>query len=383
MPTLIKKLFFACYTLFFLCTNANAAAASHEVKAHTLPIETAERFGELYIHYDDRICPMQTLAIDFTQKLYSARSYKGLTAEQVLTGWIFWGEEWMQEPMIKIKGDELREALQLPGYASASHFYNKDMSSYSISKYIKEHDNGKRDAFHTQVMGIDKKIQLLMSLRRGLLLKIFPCSMGDSIVWYAPTDELPKSIDYKRQQFIQMVFTVLYDAAEDHNYKQMDMIVGKILNYQLKYGGTSLPTADQMRAEHIYNTIPFATWVAYLCIAMGFLTLAYALTRRRRHSSLDGYDSQPAHRPSFTNRLVYVVSTTMMLIAFITLSASEYLRYVISGTLPLDGIYDILLVVAWALMLLTLALGWRWRIIITCGFLMAGLCLLGSVYCYS
>ena len=32
MPTLIKKLFFACYTLFFLCTNANAANTSHEVK---------------------------------------------------------------------------------------------------------------------------------------------------------------------------------------------------------------------------------------------------------------------------------------------------------------------------------------------------------------
>ena len=51
-----------------------------------LPKETAKEFGKLNILYNDRICPLQTFALDFTKKLYGKRSYKGYSAEQVLTG---------------------------------------------------------------------------------------------------------------------------------------------------------------------------------------------------------------------------------------------------------------------------------------------------------
>ena len=63
-----------------------------------LPKATAEKFGELNILYNDRICPVQTYALDFCKKIYGAISYKGLTAEQVLTGWIFYGDEWQANP---------------------------------------------------------------------------------------------------------------------------------------------------------------------------------------------------------------------------------------------------------------------------------------------
>lgn len=39
--------------------------------ATTLPKETADRFGRLYVLYNNRVCPLQTLAIDFT-KNYAA-----------------------------------------------------------------------------------------------------------------------------------------------------------------------------------------------------------------------------------------------------------------------------------------------------------------------
>lgn len=55
----------------------------------SLPKETANEFGKLYVYYNDRICPLQTLAKEFTTKLYGKSNYKGLTPEQVLTGWLF------------------------------------------------------------------------------------------------------------------------------------------------------------------------------------------------------------------------------------------------------------------------------------------------------
>ena len=179
---------------------------------------------------------MQTYAIYFTKKLYGSDTYQGLTAEQVLTGWIFWGEEWMDEPMLKMKDGEMKQRMMLRNYVSANTFFKRDNSIYTIDKYVKAYNKGNKDEFHKQVMSVDNKIQLLMNLRRGLSLKIFPYSIKDSTIWYAPTEDLPKAMDFKHQEFIQTVFTQLFDNAETNNYKQMDLIVDKMLKYQRANG---------------------------------------------------------------------------------------------------------------------------------------------------
>ena len=50
----------------------------------TLPRDVAEKFGDLRIYYNDRICPLQTFAKDFTTKLYGKSTYRGLSAEVLL-----------------------------------------------------------------------------------------------------------------------------------------------------------------------------------------------------------------------------------------------------------------------------------------------------------
>ena len=206
----------AAATLFGSTASAATASASDadQHTPHALPEKTAEKFGELFILHNNRICPMQTFAIDFTKKLYGARSYKGLTAEQVLTGWIFWGEEWMNEPIIKVKSGDLKQTLQLPDYVSAGFFFDKDMGGYTLGPYVKEYYEGNKDKFHTQASALDERIQLVMDLRRGTLLKIFPIkSDNGKTAWYAPTADLPSSLDYKERSYIQYVFTLLYDYA--------------------------------------------------------------------------------------------------------------------------------------------------------------------------
>ena len=94
----IKK---GCSILFLLFVStfpmgSRAMAADHPLPK-TLPRETAGRFGDLYILYNDRICPLQTFARDFTIKLYGKPTYHGLTSEQVLTGWLFYYDSRSEE----------------------------------------------------------------------------------------------------------------------------------------------------------------------------------------------------------------------------------------------------------------------------------------------
>lgn len=51
-----------------------------------LPQQQAEEMGNLYVLYGDRICPLQTMAKEFTEKLCGNATFDGLSAEQVLSG---------------------------------------------------------------------------------------------------------------------------------------------------------------------------------------------------------------------------------------------------------------------------------------------------------
>ena len=368
-------------TLLFTLMPAStlwAASTTDNVKAHYLPASTAEKFGRLNILYNSRICPVQTVAIDFTKKLYGARSYKGLTAEQVFTGWIFWGEEWMDEPILKMKDGEMKQTLQLPDYVSANNFFNNDMGGYTIGPYVKEYYEGNHDKFHTQVASVDDKIQLLMDLRRGLLLKIFPVTKGKNTTWYAPTEDMPKTINAEHQRFIQTIFTLLYDEAEAENYKQMDEMIGKIQKYQVKNAGTSLPTSRQTEAERTYNSIPFATILFIVCLTMGVLTFFYTIVRLCRECRLEQNHDTRAGRKSPVDTLVTALSAIVMLASLASLTYCQYLRWTISGTLPMSNGYETMLFVAWIVQVVALVFSLRFRILLTCGFLMSGFFLLVS-----
>ena len=368
-------------TLLFATAPAStlwAAGTTDNVKAHYLPEATAEQFGRLNILYNSRICPVQTVAIDFTKKLYGARSYKGLTAEQVFTGWIFWGEEWMNEPLLKIKDGEMKSTLQLPDYVSANNFFNNDMGGYTIGPYIKEYYEGNHDKFHTQVASVDDKIQLLMDLRRGLLLKIFPNTVKGNTIWYAPTENLPKTINAEHQRFIQTIFTLLYDEAEAENYKLMDEMIGKIQKYQVKNAGTSLPTAKQTEAERTYNRIPFATILFIECLTMGVLTFFYTIVRQSREGQLEQNLDTRAGQQSLLDTVVTASSRIIMLATLAALTYCEYLRWTISGTLPMSNGYETMLFVAWKVLLVALIFSLRFHLLLSCGFLMSGFFLLVS-----
>lgn len=369
----------ALLTVMAVATFFGSTASAADHTPHALPEKTAEKFGELFILHNNRICPMQTFAIDFTKKLYGARSYKGLTAEQVLTGWIFWGEEWMNEPIIKVKSGDLKQTLQLPDYVSAGFFFDKDMGGYTLGPYVKEYYEGNKDKFHTQASALDERIQLVMDLRRGTLLKIFPIkSDNGKTAWYAPTADLPSSLDYKERSYIQYVFTLLYDYAEANRQDSICHTLDKMQALQIKNGAASIPSEKQTTAERTYNHIPFATILFVLCLTMGVLSFLYTVTRICRQCRLESNHDPRATKRRRSDIIVRRFSRTVMAAAFVSLTYCEYLRWTISGTIPMANGYETMLFVAWTVMLLSLLLSFRFPIMLTCGFLMSGFFLLVS-----
>lgn len=360
----VRKSLIAAMLLF---CNALPSSAS----PHALPKDVAEGFGRLLILHNNRICPFNTFATDFTKKIYGKTSYKGLTPEQVVTGWIFWGTEWSDEPFINIKGGPLKDALALPGHMSLNRFFNRDMGGYIIGPYVQEYYRGQNDKFHRQAADIDEKLQLIMDLRCGTLLKIFPLRDGKSVVWHSPVSDLPETTPHNQQLYIQNVFSLLYTHALASAHTQMNEIITKMARFQQKNGGASLPSPVRIKAEMIYNRVPFATILFIFNLSVGFTTMVLAIRRLCRgntnHAGL-------SHKDKMLNKLTIVA----MILSFLALSTCLTLRWIISGTAPMSDGYETMLLAAWLVMLLSLIFCRRVHFLMPCGLLTSGFFLLVS-----
>lgn len=348
--------------LLFSVSSLCVAGTQNSSSDHVLPKDLAAEFGRLNVLYNDRICPLQTFAIDFTKKLYGKRSYNGMSAEQVLTGFIFFGDEWSNEPVIKLKSGPLRETLQLPKYCSVNTFFNEQMGGYILGPYVREYYSGQNDKFHQEVAKMDDRLRLIMQLRQGKPLKLFPYKPSSptsqhtsQITWYAPTDGLPEVMEPDRQQYIHEIFSLLNMDAQVQNYDRMRETVEKMQRYQQRYGGSSLPSPMRVKAERLYNRIPFATILFMVNLSMGFVCLFLTILKRRQGLAM-----------------------VIMVLSFIALTLCLSLRWIVTGHVPMSNGYETMLFLAWTVMLVTLFMQQRYPVMLTFGFIMSGFFLLVS-----
>lgn len=355
----------------------HAESATSNLQNAVLPKETAEKFGELHILYNDRICPVQTFALDFCKKLYGARSYHGLTAEQVLSGWVFYGNTWANEPFIKIKSGEMKTAMNLPDYASLNTFFNREMGGYTIGQYVQEYYNGQQDKFHQQAADIDSKIQIIMELREGISLKVLPYTFTKNVkatkdhsfikagttTWFSPVDKLPQAVEQQHALYIKNVFSLLNGDVKAGNTSRVNEFFVKMKKYQEVSSGNSLPTATQYKAERINNAFPFATILFMANLTLGFIALFYTIYRMMKKREI---------------KVLNIALPILLGVSFLALTFGLALRWIISGNIPMSNGYESMLTVAWFVMLISILMQLRIRIVMVFGFLISGFFLLVS-----
>ena len=355
----------------------HAESATGNLQNAVLPKETAEKFGELHILYNDRICPVQTFALDFCKKIYGARSYQGLTAEQVLSGWVFYGNTWANEPFIKIKSGEMKTAMNLPDYASLNTFFNREMGGYTIGQYVQEYYNGQQDKFHQQAADIDGKIQIIMELREGISLKVLPYTFTKNVkatkdhsfikagttTWFSPVDKLPQAVEHQHALYIRNVFSLLNGDVKAGNTSRVNEFFVKMKKYQEVSSGNSLPTATQYKAERINNAFPFATILFMANLTLGFIALFYTIYRMTKKREI---------------KVLNIALPILLGVSFLTLTFGLALRWIISGNIPMSNGYESMLTVAWFVMLISILMQLRIRIVMVFGFLISGFFLLVS-----
>lgn len=340
-------------TVAVLVSAINASATPQ-----TLPRNVAAEFGNLHIYYNDRICPLQTLARDFTAKLYGKTSYEGLTAEQVLTGWFFFYDDWKQEPMIKIKGGEVRRLLGIEGtYARLTDF--TDRNGYRLDAALQgEGVDNRRNA-----ESANEKFNLVSMLCTGSLLKIYPYNEPDSeqAVWYSLADQLPRTMPYEQWLFIGNSLNLVAEQVARRDYAEVVNLLQKIRLYQIREADEGLPSERLFRAEQLYNEVNYNRTLAMACLTLGIICFMLFVM----------YDGAKKQMRWISLALLAIVGCVA---AYLTFHIA--LRWMVSGHVPLSNGFETMQFMAWCSVVLTLLFAGRFRLALPFGLLLCGFTML-------
>jgi len=151
----------------------------------TFPQEQAAHFCQLFVSDGEGgLYPLSMYANHLTMLLCGETTYEGFTAEQVLTGLIFYYDDWKQMPLTIRNGQ---------GH------------------------------------------MLIVELHSGQTLRLFPHRNGKDVIWYAPTDSLPASMDSEHQKYIHDVFSHLNNEVQAGHWQNVDLFIDKMIQYQCTF----------------------------------------------------------------------------------------------------------------------------------------------------
>lgn len=286
-------------------------AGSMQVQGRTLPalsIRQADSLAYEQVVYHDRVVPFNTLARDFVVKLTGRPSYAGLTPEQIIGGWLLRPEVWQYEPMIYIKNRELCRLLNLKTpYASVADLF--DGQRYRLQDFWqgRQETGRKMSPLEKAIVETNEKVGLILMLQKGTLIRPLP---------------------------------------KDGSVKPLPL--------------------SKIRAELIYNRIPFSKCLFMFNLTVGLLAFFHLVYCGLRHSS----------ERSGLSRRINRFLVVALYAAFLFQLFGYGLRWYVGGRIPLSNGYETMQFMALCTLVLACLFRRRFPFTVPFGFLLSGFALL-------
>ena len=219
--TQMRSLYRKAITVALLLISVNVYA---EEKLPVIDKDIAHRMGSIQVLYNNRICPLNTVATDFTMKMTGSASWKDYSADEVFFSWMIYYMPWEKELLLnnpKKKGAEDRKAV-------VEMFYN------------------------------------------GQFTRIFPYRIGHAVNWYSPGGQvLPREIPVKEQFFIKQSMDFLTEAIVTGQRDRAFEIIAKIKLFQRDMIGDVLPSENKTQTELFYNKLRSIKFPVFITAQLG------------------------------------------------------------------------------------------------------------------
>lgn len=339
--------------------------------SRAMPAKVADAYGDLLCYYGGRVCPLQTVARDFTNKIYGRPTYMGLTAEQVLMGWTIDAPQWTRIRMIRVKRDAARSAGVGESLATYAELASAPLAADAAQ--------ARRDGEKSRARALEEaeeKVAIVRMLFAGQMLKVFP--LPDStgrVAWLSPADEPPTGTGEATRAFVRGIFGQAVDALATGDTARMEAVAARVAEFQriatANAGGSRagvVPSEGRIRAEKACNELGVTRPLAMSLTAVGvifFFVVAYLWGR--------GITSRAMRM--FTGTL-----TAFLGIVGAYLLAMFCLRWYAGGHLPMSNGQETMHFMSLCVIGVALVATRRFALALPFGYLMSGLALMVSMF---
>ena len=323
--------------LFF--TGITSLSAANQVPV--IEKSTAQKFGQLQVlGANGRIMPVNTLSDEILRKLYGSQHYNGMSSDQVLLSMIADAGLWMDEPIIKVRFEELKKQLNITGnYAAFSNLVDSNTGTYILAPDVEAAYNKKpvyRSKYDKEVMKVDERVNVLYLILTNRYLKLFPVPNDNTNTWITAGDDL-SALSGNDSLFIYGINTLLSEAIYTNNQVQLLDYIKAIDTYQHKWGGNVIIEEEKVNAEIFSNKLDIFNRLWHFYSLFGFVMIIMYIIH--------------VARPFKQYHWISKVGFIHLFVAFVIHSAALGLRWYISGHAPWSNGYESLVFMAWSAML--------------------------------
>lgn len=215
-----------------------ATAYGSDLPAMQRPL--AANLGNVLVYWNGRVCPLQTMARDVTTVLYGSDTYDGMTAEQVLSGWLFNYDRWQRDYIQN--HPELMKVGLIP-------------TSKSERKAA-------------------ERLGLIQWMGTGEAFQVYPYKTVDGhMEWLSLTARKPRGITLEQWKFMQTTMPEIKELLQKGKNVKANEKISELIAGQRIYGGDALPSSARIKAEKVYNVSVRPLWCGMFCLLVGLPVL--------------------------------------------------------------------------------------------------------------
>ncbi|HSP83886.1 MAG TPA: cytochrome c biogenesis protein CcsA, partial [Gillisia sp.] len=347
-----------------------------DVRHTVVPIEHAETYGALVVQdLDGRMKPLNTLANEITRKL-SGRTVITvvqkdgnieLTAEQFLLAMQLDPAAYSTLPLIKVdpkKANLIFTTLEKEPVDKLSFKGLLDDDGRYLLQDIVEEANrlkpAERNEAHKELLKVDERFNIFYAILRGDFLKMFPHKEDANNKWFAANEHT--SFNPEDAQFVQNI-TPLYLSAlgkgfVSGNYNEAYEVLSYIRLFQEKAGAAVYPEDKLLAAELFYNELNLGNRLFGFFWILGIFMLILAVVKLFQN-----------------HKWVNISWDTGLVFAWLGLVLFTFhlgLRWYIAGRAPWSDGFEMLVFVAWCILLFGLLFEKKSHFTVPLGVLFAG-----------
>lgn len=329
-----------------IATSSLKAAQHENIPLPVIDRAHADLFGALVVQdLNGRMKPMNTLTREVLRKLLRNDTYQNMNSDQVFLSMSAYPGIWNRIPLIaQGKHEKTRQILSATNdRLSYIDFFDED-GQYLLRDALMEANNKKpvdRGVFEKEIIKMDEKLNILNMVFSGTLLKLFPVDGHPNHHWEAPSGVHHQRVDSGAISFPDRFFATYTEqiqaAVQNGQWNELNALIQELTGYQIRLGGTIVPSSNQLKAEHLLNDLNVFSRLGKFYGLMGliFLSMLFLTIFKPQWSSM-----------RYTTWMLW-----LMVLGFAFQTFGLALRWYVSGRAPWSNGYESMIYIAWTTVL--------------------------------